>query len=62
MDETEKTRLRREFYAAAERSRAEFQRTGIAYALEDVMKYCRAIASGKKARMPKPIRIPTSKR
>jgi len=53
---------RREFYEAARKSSAEFQRTGVVYTHDDAMKYFIDIAAGKKPRKPKPIRIPRSKR
>jgi len=53
---------RREFIEAAERSRAEFKRTGIAYAHEDVMRWFSDRVAGKKTRKPKPIRIPKALR
>src|SRR6478736_2056228 len=53
---------RREFIEAAERSRAEFKRTGIVYAHEDVMRWFSDRIAGKKTRKPKPIRIPKALR
>ena len=53
---------RREFLRAAERSRAEHKRTGIVYAHEDVMRWFADRLAGKKARKPRPIRIPKSER
>ena len=51
-----------DFLNAAEKSRAHFQRTGIAYRHEDVWDYVMKLARGQKARKPKPTRIPKSKR
>jgi hypothetical protein len=53
---------RRDFVKAAERSRAEFKRTGVVYALEDVMRWFKDRVAGEKARKPKPIRIPKALR
>ena len=53
---------RRAFIQAAEKSRAEFKRTGIAYRHEDVAEYVMKLARGEKPRKPKPIRIPRSMR
>src|SRR5258708_39684142 len=53
---------RREFLQAAEESEKHFRRTGIAYAHKDVMRYLRARVAGKKAKRPKPIRVPRSER
>lgn len=51
--QTENAEKRREFVAAADAAREEFERTGMAYAMEDVHAYIRAKAMGKKARRPK---------
>jgi len=40
----------------------EFERTGIAYAMEDVHQYILGIAAGKKPQRPKPIKVPRKKR
>jgi predicted transcriptional regulator len=53
---------RRSFIDAAQRSLAEFKRTGIAYTHDDVMKYFVARASGKNPPRPKPIKVPRAKR
>lgn len=53
---------RQEFIRAAEKSRDEFMRTGIAYTHDDVWDYVMKLARGQKARKPKPIRISKSKR
>ena len=53
---------RRAFDNSAEKSRAEFMRTGVAYRHEDVVKYVMKLARGEKARKPKPISIPRSQR
>jgi len=50
------------FLKAGLEAQAQFKRTGIAYAHKDVTRYVLKIAAGKKARKPKPIRIPPSER
>ena len=50
------------FVDSARKSREEFQRTGIAYRHEDVMRYFKQKVAGKNPRKPKPIRIPKSER
>jgi predicted transcriptional regulator len=50
------------FLDAGLKSLAEFKRTGIAYTHEDVKRYLLARVAGKKARRPKPIRIPRPQR
>ena len=58
----ERDEKRQDFLDAADKSRAHFKRTGIAYRHEDVWDYVMKLAKGQKARKPKPIRIPKSKR
>ncbi len=53
---------RREFLESARKSSEHFQRTGTAYAHEDVMRYFLAKAAGRKPAKPKPLRVPRSKR
>jgi len=43
------------FVADARAAEAEVERTGKVYAFDDVHRYMRALASGKKARRPKPV-------
>jgi len=40
---------------------AEFERTGIAYAMEDVHEYIIGIAAGRKPPRPKPTKVPRKK-
>ena len=47
---------RREYLAAGSAALEEYQRTGIAYAMEDVERYIVGIAAGKKPRRPKPVK------
>jgi predicted transcriptional regulator len=53
---------RRDFLQSGYEAAARFSRTGVVYAHDDVMRYARARSAGKKARKPKPIRIPPSER
>ena len=53
---------RREFHKAAQRSIAEFKRTGIVYLLEDVEPWFLAKLAGKKVRKPRPTKIAKSQR
>jgi len=45
---------RQSFLEDARRSQEEVARTGVVYAHDDVMRWFRAIATGKKARKPRP--------
>jgi predicted transcriptional regulator len=45
---------RRDYLAAADSALGDYQRTGIAYAMEDVEQYVVALAEGRKAAKPKP--------
>lgn len=47
---------RSEYLAAGDRAIAAYERTGIAYAMEDVERYVLGIAAGKKPARPKPVR------
>lgn len=46
---------RREYLAAGEAALRQYERTGVAYAMEDVERYILGIAAGKKPRRPKPV-------
>lgn len=52
---------RREYLAAGAASLREYERTGIAYAMEDVERYILGIAAGKKPRRPKPVKAARKK-
>jgi predicted transcriptional regulator len=52
---------RREYLAAGASALHEYERTGIAYAMEDVERYILGIAAGKKPRRPKPIKASRKK-
>ena len=47
---------RQEYLAAGASALREYERTGIAYAMEDVEQYILGLAAGKKARRPKPLK------
>ena len=53
---------RRSFIEDAQRSLAEFKRTGVAYTHDDVRAYILAMAAGKNPRRPKPIKVPRARR
>ena len=53
---------RSEFVASAEKAEKELRRTGAAYPHEDVWRYIRARAAGKKVRRPKASWVPKSAR
>ena len=53
---------RREYLAAGEAALNEYERTGIAYAMEDVEQYILGIAAGKKPRRPTPAKAQGKKR
>jgi predicted transcriptional regulator len=52
--QAERAERRRDYLAAGDDALSEYQRTGIAYAMEDVEQYILAKADGKKAQRPKP--------
>lgn len=52
---------RREYLQAGADALREYERTGIAYAMEDVERYVLGIAAGKKPRRPKPIKASAKK-
>ena len=53
---------RSDFVASADKAEKEFQRTGTAYAHDDVWRYVRARAAGKKAPRPKATKVTRSAR
>ena len=53
-EKADRTERRREYLEAGESALREYERTGIAYAMEDVEKYILGIAAGKKPRRPRP--------
>lgn len=52
---------RREYLEAGDDALREYERTGIAYAMEDVEKYILGVAAGTKPRRPKPARVSPKK-
>jgi predicted transcriptional regulator len=52
---------RREYLTAGAGSLRDYERTGIAYAMEDVEKYILGLAAGKKPGRPKPIKAARKK-
>jgi predicted transcriptional regulator len=52
---------RRDYLAAGAASLREYERTGIAYAMEDVERYILGIAEGKKPIRPKPTKVARKK-
>lgn len=61
-EKAERADQRREYLAAGTASLREFERTGIAYAMEDVERYILGIAGGTKPRRPKPAAAARKKR
>ena len=53
---------RRDFLQSGSEAAEHFKGTGVVFTHQDVMQYVRARATGKKARKPKPVRIPPSER
>ena len=51
--QAERAERRRDYLAAGDAALADFRKTGIAYAMEDVERYIVALSSGKKAPRPK---------
>lgn len=56
-EKVSKDEKRRAFVESGKRSQEEVARTGVVYAHEDVMRYFRAVAQGKKARKPRPVKL-----
>jgi predicted transcriptional regulator len=54
--QADRAERRREYLAAGDAALHEYQRTGIAYAMEDVEKYIVALAQGSKTARPKPVK------
>lgn len=52
---------RREYLGAGAASLREYERTGVAYAMEDVEQYILGIAAGKKPSRPKPVKVARKK-
>ena len=52
---------RREYLASGAAALKEYDRTGIAYAMEDVERYILGVAAGKKPSRPKPVKASRTK-
>jgi predicted transcriptional regulator len=59
--QAERAERRRAYLAEGDAAAQDFDRTGIAYAFEDVERYIVARAAGKKAARPKPRKYPTKR-
>ncbi len=53
---------RQQFIASGQEAAAQFRRTGLVFPHKEAMAYVRARAAGRKARKPKPVRIPRAER
>jgi predicted transcriptional regulator len=54
--QADRAERRRKYLVAGDAALRDYQRTGIAYAMEDVERYILAKAQGKKASPPKPVK------
>lgn len=54
--QAERAERRQKYLAAGDEALREYQRTGIAYAMEDVERYVVALAEGCKVSKPKPLK------
>lgn len=55
-EKADRAERRREYLAAGTAALREYERTGIAYAMEDVERYILGVAAGKKPPRPKPVK------
>jgi predicted transcriptional regulator len=60
-EKAQRVRRRQEYLEEGAAALEEFERTGIAYAMEDVHEYFIGIAAGRKPPRPKPIKVPRKK-
>ena len=60
-EKADRSDRRQEYLAAGEKALKEYERTGIAYAMEDVEQYILGVAAGTKPRRPKPIKASRKK-
>jgi predicted transcriptional regulator len=60
-EKADRSDRRRDYLAAGDSAMQEYQRTGVAYAMEDVERYILGIAAGKKVRRPKPAKAARKK-
>lgn len=54
--EAERAERQRAYLAAGDAALGEYEKTGIAYAMEDVERYIVAVAEGRHAAKPKPVK------
>lgn len=57
-EKADRAERRREYLAAGTTALREYERTGIAYAMEDVERYIFGLAAGRKPSRPKPAKPP----
>ena len=57
MSDWERWKSRLEYLEAGAAALREFDRTGLAYSMEDVERYILAVAAGKRPTRPKPIQV-----
>jgi predicted transcriptional regulator len=60
-EKADRTDRRNRYLTAGEAAMRDYERTGIAYAMEDVEQYILGIAAGKKARRPRPVKAAAKK-
>jgi len=60
-EKADRADLRREYLAAGASALRDYERTGIAHAMEDVEQYILGIAAGRKPHRPKPVKAARKK-
>jgi predicted transcriptional regulator len=60
-EKADRTDRHQQYLAEDEATMREYERTGIAYAMEDVEQYILGIAAGKKVRRPRPVKAARKK-
>ena len=60
-EKADRTDRRQEYLSAGAAALQEYERTGVAYAMEDVEHYILGIAAGKKPPRPKPAKVTRKK-
>jgi predicted transcriptional regulator len=60
-EKADRSDRRRDYLAAGASAMQKYERTGVAYAMEDVERYILGIAAGKKVRRPKPVKATRKK-
>jgi predicted transcriptional regulator len=56
-EKADRAERRRDYLAAGTKALHEYERTGIAYAMEDVERYILGIVAGKRLSRPKPVKV-----